>query len=258
MDLIDTHCHLTSDALAADAAAVIARAVAAGVGRMITVATDAADARAARALARRHPELRIAAGIHPHDAARAGPADLDALAQTWTDPLCVAAGEMGLDYHYDFSPRDAQHDLFARQLERAAPTGLPIVVHSREAHADTVAMLERAGYRDRPVVFHCFTGSADEAADVAAHGWRISFTGVVTFRKSEALHAIAASYPAEHLMIETDSPYLSPEPVRHVRPNEPAHLVHTATFLARLRGTTPDTIAAQTTAAAEAFFGLTS
>ncbi len=254
MHLIDTHCHLTSRELAGSADAVTERAVMAGVRRMITVGTDAADSQAALRLARRRPELRMAAGIHPHEAAKAAPADLEVLRGIWSAPECVAAGELGLDYHYDFSPRDVQRDWLARQLDAALPTGLPLIVHSREAHCDVVAALLRHGYGGRRVVFHCFGGTADEAAEIASHGWRISFTGVVTFRKARDLQAIAAAYPAEHLMLETDAPYLSPEPVRHVRPNEPAHLVHTAAFVARLRGADPEALAAQTAANAEAFF----
>lgn len=256
MDLIDTHCHLTSEAFAGAADAVIDRALSAGVRQMITVATDAADARAALVLTRQRGELRMAAGIHPHEAAKAAAPDVEDLRRIWADPLCVAVGEIGLDYHYDFSPRDVQQDWFARQLDAAASTRLPIIVHSREAHADTVAILLRCGYEGRPAVFHCFTGTTQEAADLAEHGWRISFSGVVTFKNSTELQAIAAAYPAEHVMLETDSPYLSPEPVRRLRPNEPAHVAHIARFLAVLRGVPADDLATQATRNARAFFSL--
>jgi len=254
MSLVDTHCHLTGREFASCLDAVIDRAVAAGVNRMITVGTDAADAQAALALARRRPELSAAAGIHPHEAGRAVPADLDVLARVWAEPRCVAVGEIGLDYHYDFSPRDVQRDWLRRQLDAAAATGLPVVIHSREAHADVVRILTECGYVGRPVVFHCFAGTADEAAEIARCGWRLSFSGVVTFRKSEALRAIAATYPAEQLLIETDAPYLSPEPVRHIRPNEPANVRHTLAFLAALRQTPFDVLADRTSRNAEAFF----
>jgi TatD DNase family protein len=256
MELIDTHCHLTSDAFADTVDTVIERALAAGVRQMITVGTDAADARAALALAQRRAELRMAAGIHPHEAAKASPHDVEGLQRIWAGPLCVAVGEVGLDYHYDFSPRDTQRDLFARQLDAGAATRLPIIVHSREAHADVVAILRRCGYEGRPVVFHCFTGTADEAAEIAACGWRVSFSGVVTFKKSKELQRIAAACPTDNLMLETDSPYLSPEPVRHIRPNEPAHVAHVARFLAALRRIPPEDLAAHATRNSRAFFAL--
>jgi len=256
MELIDTHCHLTSEAFAGAVDAVIDRALAVGVRQMITVATDAADARAALALTRRRAELRMAAGVHPHETAKAGPGDIEELRRIWSEPLCVAVGEIGLDYHYDYSPRAIQRDLFARQLEAARETPRPIIVHSREAHEDTVAILRQAGFVNRPVVFHCFTGTSDEAAQIGEHGWRVSFSGVVTFRKSTELQAIAAACPADRLLLETDSPYLSPEPVRHLRPNEPAHVAHIARFVAALRGVPADELAAQAARNARAFFSL--
>ncbi len=256
MQFTDTHCHLTSEAFAGAADAVIDRAVACGVRRMIAVATDARDAAAVMALARRRSELRAAAGIHPHEAARATPEDMDTLVGIWADPLCVAVGEVGLDYHYDFSPRDVQRDVFARQLDAAAGLGKPVIVHSREAYADVVEVLRRCGYVNRPVVFHCFGGTAEEAEEITACGWRVSFSGVVTFRKATELQAIAAVYPADRIMLETDSPYLSPEPVRHKRPNEPAHLAHIAAFVAGLRGMDAPGLADQTTRNAAEFFRL--
>ncbi len=256
MELIDTHCHLTSEAFAGAVDAVIDRAVAAGVRQMITVATDATDARAALALTKRRAELRMAAGIHPHETARAGPGDIEELRRIWSEPLCVAVGEIGLDYHYDFSPRAVQRDLFARQLEAARETARPIIVHSREAHEDTVAILRQAGLVNRPVVFHCFTGTRAEADRISEYGWRISLSGVVTFRKSTELQAVAAACPADRLLLETDSPYLSPEPVRHLRPNEPACVAHIARFVATLRGVPAEELAAQASRNARAFFSL--
>ena len=146
--------------------------------------------------------------------------------------------------------------MFKAQLEVARDVDLPLVMHCREAVDDAVAMLHERGFDGRRVVFHCFTGTADEAGLLADHGWRISFTGIVTFRGSEVLQAVARDYPADELMLETDSPYLSPEPVRKIQPNEPAHARHTAEFLARLRDTPVDQFIAQTTRNAERFFGL--
>lgn len=254
MELFDTHCHLTSKVFTANTDAVIDRAVAAGVTGMITVGTDVSDSRAAATLAARRPEVWFAAGVHPHEAAKASPDDVAALARLWGEPRCVAAGEIGLDYHYDFSPRDVQRDWFARQLEVALAAQRPVIVHSREAFDDTVAILERHGGVRRPVVFHCFTGTPAEAADIDRRGWRLSFAGVVTFKKLTELQSIAAAYPVDRLMVETDAPYLSPEPVRNVRPNEPALVAHTVAFLARLRGVDANTLAAAATANARRFF----
>jgi len=254
--MIDTHCHLTSESLATNVSAVVDHAIADGITRMITVGTDARDSQASGVLADQFDTVYFSAGIHPHEAAKASPTDIETLSQLWKQNKCVAVGEIGLDYHYDFSPRDVQRDLLARQLEAAADTGLPLIVHSREAFDDTVAILKQQGCANRPAVFHCFTGTPDEAAVIAANGWRVSFTGVVTFKKLAALQSIAAAYPADQLMVETDAPYMSPEPVRHIRPNEPAMLKHTVAFLAKLRGQSFESVAAQTAENAKQFFNL--
>jgi TatD DNase family protein len=254
MNLVDTHCHLTFDGLADQVSAVLTRAADAGVPRVITIGTDAGDTRAAQALAGRHNTVFFAAGIHPHEAAKATDDDIAAIERAWNDPKCVAVGEIGLDYHYDFSPRDAQQRLFRRLLDVAYKTHLPVIIHSREAHNDTIAILRDAGYENRPVVFHCFGGTPDEAAQLRALGWWTSFTGTVTFKKADATRQACRETPADQLLLETDAPYLSPEPVRKVRPNEPAHLLHTARFVAALRGEPLETVAAQTTTNAERFF----
>ncbi|MFH0980980.1 MAG: TatD family hydrolase [Planctomycetota bacterium] len=254
--LVDTHAHLTSAALVGDVPGVLARAGQVGVSRVITVGTDVADTRRAVELAEAYPGVWATAGIHPHEAAKAGADAPGEFRELLKHPRTVAIGEIGLDYHYDFSDRASQRALFAAQLDVAADCDLPLVIHCREAVADTVAALHERGFDGRRVVFHCFTGTADEAGLLADHGWRISFTGIVTFRQSSVLQGIAKDYPAEQLMLETDAPYLSPEPVRKVRPNEPAFLRHTAEFLARLRGRPVDTLMHQTTRSAEAFFRL--
>lgn len=256
MELIDTHAHLTSPELAAQFAAVLARARAAGVGRIVAIASDAADAEAAQRLATAHADIYSSAGIHPHQAARVVDGDLERVGALWAESKTIAVGEIGLDYFYDFADKPSQQRVFAEQLERAVSANLPLIIHCRDAFDDCIAMLERYGYRGRKVVFHCFTGSRQDAARVAEFGWRISFTGIVTFRRSVELREIAREYPADQLMLETDSPYLSPEPVRSIRPNEPAHVAHTARFLARLRNTPEEEFAARTTANARAFFDL--
>jgi TatD DNase family protein len=254
-DLVDTHCHLTAGQLAPRADAVIAAALAAGVTRLVNVACDPAEWEAAARLCERYPQhLRLAAGIHPHEAARAGEEHFRRLAELWRAEGVVGCGEMGLDYHYDFSPRPRQQAVFARQLELAGDTGLPIIIHSREAHDDVVRLLEEHGCRGRRVVFHCFSGTREQAAELWSRGWSTSFTGTVTYRKSQEQQATCAATPAGELMFETDAPYLSPEPVRRMHPNEPANLVHTVRFAAALRGLPFETLAAQSTANAARFF----
>ena len=254
--LIDTHAHLTFEVFAGDVPGVLERCAEAGVAHVLTVGTDVAHSRRAVELASTYDTVSAVTGIHPHEAAKVSTGAYHELRELSAHPQVVAVGEIGLDYHYDYSARAAQHEVFKAQLEVAADSDLPVVIHSREAIPDAVGILHERGFDGRPVVFHCFTGAADEAKLLADHGWRISFTGVVTFRKSEDLQAIARDYPADQLMLETDAPYLSPEPVRKIRPNEPAHVRYTAEFLARLRGAPVEELIAQTTRNAEAFFGL--
>jgi TatD DNase family protein len=255
--LIDSHAHLTFDVLHDDLDAVLARAAEAEVEQIVTIGTNVEDSRRAVELADSWPQISAVVGIHPHEAAKVGPSDLDALRDLINEPSVVGIGELGLDYHYDFADRDTQRTLFEAQLRLAAEHDFPLVIHCREAVDDAIACLTAAGFDNRRAVFHCFTGTRDEADRIAEYGWRISFTGIVTFRKSTELQAIAKDYPADRLMLETDCPYLSPEPVRKIRPNEPALIRHTAQFLADLRGESLADLAAQTTANARAFFGLT-
>lgn len=253
--LIDSHCHLTSDALFEQVNAVIERAKAAGVGEFVTIATDLDDAARALQLGASHPEVHVVAGIHPHEASKI-PAGWDASLRSIAAREDVfAVGEMGLDYHYDFSDRPSQDRIFRRQLEIASEVDKPVVIHCREAHADTMAILRRFPSVKR-VVFHCFTGTVAEAEEILAAGYWLSLTGVVTFKKSEELRQVARMLPQERIMVETDSPYLSPEPVRSMRPNEPATVVHTAARIAQERGVAADALAQIATANTRRFFGL--
>jgi len=254
--LLDTHAHLTFNPLSGDVPGVLERGAQAGVAHVITVGTDVADSRRAVELADSYQSVSAVVGIHPHEAAKVAAGAYHELGELLRHPRAVAVGEVGLDYHYDHSDRHAQHAVFKAQLEVAQDLDLPLVMHCREAIDDAVVILHERGFDGRPVVFHCFTGTEDEAKLLADHGWRVSFTGVVTFRNSEVLQAIARDYPADQLMLETDAPYLSPEPVRKIRPNEPAYLRHTAEFVARLRGEPLDQLIEQTTRSAERFFGL--
>lgn len=255
--LIDSHCHLTFPELRGQISDVMARASEAGVERMVTIGTDVADAMAALELAGDYPgRVFVGAGVHPHEAGKVDVEDLGAMFELWPHRRIVALGEMGLDYHYDFADRAKQRSVFADQLTRAIDFDKPIVIHCREAMEDCVPILLDHGFANRRVVFHCFTGTAEEAAVIASHGWRVSFTGIVTFPKSRWLHEIAKAYPADQLMVETDAPYLAPVPKRGKHPNEPAWVAHTARFLADLRDDDYDAFMAQTEGNTRDFFRL--
>jgi TatD DNase family protein len=257
MPLIDSHAHLTYPDFAGQIDEVLERCALAGVDRVISIGTSLADAEKVIALARKYPgRIHAAAGFHPHHTDAISGEDAAAMNRLWADENIVALGEMGLDYHYDFAKREDQRNVFSGQLSAALAIDKPVIIHSREAFKDTAAMLVDHGFRGRRVVFHCFTGTAEEAAAIAGHGWRISFTGIVTFPKSDALQAIARDYPADKLMVETDSPYLSPVPVRGKKPNEPAFVAHTARFLAQLREVSYEQLCEATSQNTTTFFGL--
>lgn len=253
--LIDSHCHLTSEALWPRADEVIARATAAGVTEFVTIATGLEDAERVSQLAARHSCVHRVCGIHPHEAGKVADGWDAALSDLAARPDVYAVGEMGLDYHYDHADRPSQHRVFRRQLEIAIGVNKPVVIHCRESHDDVVGVL-----KDYPnlhgVVFHCFTGTLIEARDILDRGYWLSLTGVVTFKRSEELREVAKLLPADQVMIETDSPYLSPEPVRSARPNEPAYLIHTAACMARTRGMTVEELTALTRSNTQRFFGL--
>ena len=254
--LIDTHCHLTSKELFERRQQVIADAVAAGVTRMIEIACTPADLEPALQLQREFPQqVLLAAGIHPHEAGKVTEKDIQRFARLWHEnKAIVAIGEIGLDYHYDFSPRDVQQAVFRNQLDLASDTSLPIVIHCRKAHGDVVRILKEHGYASRQVVFHCFSSSAEQAAELRSLGWWTSFTGVVTFKNARDTQQACVETPDDMLMFETDCPYMTPEPIRKVRPNEPQYLVHTVRFAAALRGTSFEKLAEQATASALRFF----
>ncbi|HUF50523.1 MAG TPA: TatD family hydrolase [Longimicrobiales bacterium] len=250
--MFDSHCHLTDDRFARDVDDVIARAWDAGLTGIVTVASDADDAVAALALAGREPRIHATAGVHPHVAAQATDGDLARIRDMIEAGAAVAIGETGLDFHYDNSPRDTQRRLFDWHLQLAADSGLPVVVHSRSADADTAAALRAAaGVRG---VLHCFAGARalfDAALDV---DWYISFAGLVTFRNFDN-DALLRAVPGDRLLVETDSPYLAPVPHRGHR-NEPAFVVETCRTVAALRGEDVAATARSTTANAVRFYGL--
>jgi TatD DNase family protein len=244
--LIDSHCHLDFPDFASELDAVVARARAAGLARMVTISTRVQRFAGVLSIAERFPEVYCSVGTHPHYAHEeldVTAADLVAHAQ---HPKVVAIGEAGLDYHYDNSPREAQERGFRTHIAAARESGLPIVIHSREADADTASILEEeSGKGAFPAVLHCFTGGPDLARRAVALGHYVSFTGILTFKNSTALREIASSLPADRILVETDAPYLAPNPFRGKR-NEPAFVVETAKVLAETRGVSFDEIARQT------------
>ena len=245
--LVDHHCHLDYPDLARNREDVLTRAKAAGVGRMVTISTVIANYDTYRGIAEAHPEIYFTIGTHPHRAHEELDIPVAEIVRLSAHPKCVGIGEAGLDYFYDKSPRDAQRQGLLNHVAAARETGLPLVIHSRDADADMAAILEGEMARGRfSAVLHCFTGGADLARRAVAIGLYVSFSGVITFKKSDALRAIAADVPIDRVLVETDAPFLAPEPFRGKR-NEPAYVVHTAATLARVKGVSDAEIATATT-----------
>src|SRR6185312_10097448 len=221
--LIDSHCHLDFDVLAADLDGVLARAAAAGVGGMVTISTRVREFDRLTAIAEAHDNIWCSVGTHPHNAHEELDISVDELVRLAAHPKCVAIGEAGLDYHYDSSPRDAQAEGFRTHIAAARAAKLPLVIHTRAADEDTARILEEEmGKGPFPAVLHCYTGGPELARRAIALGHSISFTGIVTFKNSGALREIARSLPADRFLVETDAPYLAPLPYRGKR-NEPAY-----------------------------------
>lgn len=251
--MIDTHAHLTDERFADDVDSVIARAASAGVGTIVSIATNPEDARAATALAERYPQLFATAGVHPHAAGKVPLEAVEELRTLARHPRVVAIGEAGLDYHYDFAPRDAQIDWFRQQLALGAELDLPVVVHAREADEDVAALLREAGSATRGVL-HCFSSGRPLLEEALALGWYVSFGGMVTFKRFDA-EELVRLVPEDRLMVETDSPYLAPVPHRGRR-NEPAHIPTIVERLAAIRGVAAEAMAAATTRTARDFYRL--
>jgi TatD DNase family protein len=257
MHLIDTHAHLDDEKFQADLPAVLDRAQAAGVVRVVTVATTAPSSQTVVDLAARHALLRATVGIQPNHVAQAAPTDWDQVMALARRPEVVGVGETGLDRYWDYTPFDRQEDYFARHLKLARAVLRAVVIHCRQAEADTVRMLRDDFERNGPVrgVMHSFTGDLATAQACLAMGLYISFAGMLTYKNAQALRDVSAQVPLDRLLVETDSPYLAPAPVRGQR-NEPAHVRHTALCLAAVKGTTLETVAEQTTRNARTLFGL--
>lgn len=256
--LFDTHCHLDFDAFAEDTAAVVERARAAGVGRILVPALDLDNLPAVAALADTFPEVYAAVGVHPNSAAAWQDAWIDRLRAAAAHRKVVAVGEIGLDTYWDKTPVAIQQRAFARQLELAAELGLPVIIHNREASADVLRLLTASppAGTERPGVLHSFSADWSTAEAALAMGFYLGFTGPLTYKKADALRAIAARAPLDRILIETDAPFLSPHPHRGKR-NEPAYVRLVAEQLAELRGLPFDEIARVTTENAMRLFGLT-
>ena len=254
--LVDTHAHLDNPRLRDDLPGVLARAASAGVVQAIAIATTAGDSREVVALAGANPGIFASVGVHPNDAAEASPGDWDAVVALARSSRVVAIGETGLDRHWDRTPIEVQRDWFARHVELARATGLPLVIHCREAEADILAQLRALG-RSVSGVLHSVTAGWADARGFLDLGLHLSFAGMLTFanRSLDPLREVAALAPLDRILVETDSPYLSPVPYRG-KPNEPARVVHTAARLAEVRGLTLEALAAATTANARRLFGL--
>ncbi len=254
--LVDTHCHVERARYPEGPDEVLGRARAAGVGgfMVVGVAETTRAAEDAVELAERHPDVVAAVGFHPHDAAAVDDAAWAAITRLASRPRVAAIGETGLDYHYDHSPRDLQQTLFRRTIALAREVNKPVVIHTREAAADTLSILVDEGARDAGGVIHCFSEDLAFARAALELGFYLSFSGIVTFKNARAIQEVAAAAPLERVLVETDAPYLAPVPFRGKR-CEPSHVVHTAAFVAELRGMSREAFAEATTDNARRLLG---
>jgi TatD DNase family protein len=258
--IIDSHCHIDSISFDEDRGEVVQRALDAGVGLMVNIGTGdphSDDFRKAVAVAEKYPQVYAAVGVHPHDARLYnGPAEQHLIDLVSSSKKVIAWGEIGLDFYYDHSPREVQQDVVRRQIRTARTLSLPIIVHSRDANEETVEILreECAGSDFPGGIMHCFGGTPEMAQALMPLGFLISFAGNVTFKKAQNLRDAAEVVPLDKMLVETDCPFLTPEPLRGKR-NEPSYVAHTAKFLAELKGVDSDTFATQTTKNFLNFFG---
>jgi len=251
--LVDSHCHLEFPEFAPEQEDVIRRARSAGVGHMLTISTRVRRFGEILPIAEAHDDVTCSVGTHPHHAEEEPEITTDMLVELARHPKVIGFGETGLDYYYDNSPRAQQQEAFRRHIRAAIAAGLPLIVHTRDADDDTIRILrEEGGGGGLTGLLHCFSSSRALAEQALEFGFHISFSGIVTFKRSEELRDIAQQVPLDRMLVETDCPFLAPVPKRGQR-NEPAYVVHTAKVLAELHGVTPETLAARTTAN---FFGL--
>lgn len=254
--LIDTHCHLDPEHCGEGPDVLLARARAEGVGGVVCVGVGGAEqARFAAHLASERRDVVATVGVHPHDAEQHTEALAEELEGLLAQPNVIAVGEVGLDYHYDHSPREQQRRVFARYVALARKLRLPLVIHTRSAALDTLELLRSEGAAEVGGVIHCFSEDRAFAREALELGFFLSFSGIVTFKKATAIQDVAAWAPLDRILVETDSPYLAPIPYRG-KVNEPAYVVHTARFVGQLRGLSLDEVAAATTENARTLFGL--
>ncbi|MCK5114183.1 MAG: TatD family hydrolase [Phycisphaerae bacterium] len=258
MKLIDTHAHIAHGRLYQQVDSVLDRAAAAGVVATICAVGDLAESKTALGLARKYASQNVfwITGIHPHEAKDAPAETPRILGELYAKERCVGIGEIGLDYHYDFSPRPRQREVFATQLEVAKNLSAAIIIHTREAFDETMEILRSSGVDGSRVIFHSFTGGEDEVRTVLDFGAAVSFSGIVTFKSAADIQRAALLVPDDRILVETDCPYLSPEPMRKMKTNEPANVAHVAAFLANLRNTPPENFARGTTENAIRLFNL--
>ncbi len=250
-NIYDSHAHYNDEAFDEGREELVSSLPDKGICAVINCATDIASSHASLELAGRYAFIKAACGVHPHEAAQADENYIEALRPLLLDKNCVAVGEIGLDYHYDFSPRDIQLRVFEEQIILANELGLPVIVHDREAHEDTLTLLKK--HRPRGVV-HCFSGSAESAREVTDIGMYIGLGGAVTFKNARRPLEVAACVPADRLLIETDCPYMTPVPFRGQR-NDSSYIPYTAAVLAQARNTTAEEILELTRRNANALFG---
>jgi TatD DNase family protein len=250
MTLVDSHCHLDDEQFDADREAVIERAWKAGIERILAIGTGNGppDLEAGIRLAETHPGIFASVGVHPHDASKAKPETYQKLEELLSHPKVLAVGEIGLDYHYDFSPRVVQRAVFSEQIGLACDAGKPIIIHTREAWEDTMELLrENSRASGMRGIFHCYSGGVEELRQVLDLGFYVSFAGVVTFSKALRVQEAARATPLDRILVETDAPYLAPVPRRGKR-NEPAFVIETARKVAELKGIAVEELASASTA----------
>lgn len=253
--LIDTHCHLDMKAYDKDLDSVLARASETGVKTIITIGIDVPSSIEAVRLAENYSQVYAAVGIHPHDVANAVEDDFHTLARLAKHDKVIGYGEIGLDYAKQYSPEDLQKNVFSKQLELAKELGLPVIIHDRDAHEDTLRLLRKHAPFPSGGVMHCFSGDTALANSLMELGFFISIPGIVTFKNAHYLHQVAATLPLQSMLIETDGPFLAPVPYRGKR-NEPSYIIHTAERIAQLAGVSLDTVVAATTKNAQTLFKL--
>ena len=250
--MIDTHCHLTNERLGAQLEGVLARAAGAGVRRMITISTSVGDAADCITVCAGRDQLRCTVGVHPNNVGEEDLAAVPQLRGLQANPAVVAIGEIGLDYHYGRELRDRQYQFFEMQLQIAVDFNRPVVIHCREAVEDTLAVLK--SFPTVLCVFHCFTGTAEEARRILDAGFLLGFTGPITYKKSDELRDVVRLTPLDRVLVETDAPYLSPDPMRKQKVNEPALVIHVAAAMAGLKNLSLEEIDRITTENASRFF----